>query len=496
LPYHLRKGGDAAIIGVGGGRDILTALWGKSRSITGIEINGVFVDLLEGRHRDFAGLATQPELELVKDEARSFLTRTDKRFDVLQMSLIDTWAATGAGAFTLSENGLYTMEAWEVFINALKPTGVFSVSRWFSPEKASETSRLLALGTAALLDRGVTDPDQHLVLVARKTVATLLLSPAPFTAEDLATVEASADRFGFRILLAPGHPAEVRLLQRIASSPSRAALDATIADEPFDYSPPSDQRPYFFNMLRPSRLIEGLKSSKGVLERGNMLASATLLILFGIASTLVAVVILGPLRRSSPTNMSRADFAHAVGYFAAIGMGFMFVQIPFMQRFSVYLGHPTYAIAIILFSMILFTGVGSYLSDRIPVERNGQWLVIIPAAIASVIVLVTSLIQPLIDATIHQDLLVRGGLVVAMAAPVSLLLGLCFPIGLRLVDRISPEATPWMWGVNGAAGVLASVVAVAISMWAGIHSSLYVAAALYLGLMVFGRHLWRRGQQT
>jgi hypothetical protein len=495
LPYHLRKGGDAAIIGVGGGRDVLTALWAESRSVTAIEINDVFVRLLNGPFRRFAGLADRPDVELVHDEARSYLTRTDKRFDVLQMSLIDTWAATGAGAFTLSENGLYTQEAWRVFLGALKPTGIFSVSRWFSPEKASETSRLLALGTSTLLEMGVEAPADHMVLVARKHVATLMVSPAPLTAQDRARLRGAVETFGFEILLAPGHQAADPSLQRIASSGSWAALNAAIDNEIFDFSPPTDERPYFFNMLRPTKLLQGMRASKGVMVRGNMLATATLLLLFGIAATLVGAVILGPLWRSGLPKMSRRAFTVAVLYFAAIGMGFMLVQIPFMQRFSVYLGHPTYAIAIILFSMILFTGIGSFLSDRIPVIEKPGWLVAYPLAIGATIVAITQSIQPLIDTTISSGLTTRGLIVVAVAAPVSLLLGLCFPIGMRLVERISPDATPWMWGVNGASGVLASVIAMAISMWAGIHVSLYVAALLYLSLLVAARMLWRLGNE-
>jgi hypothetical protein len=496
LPYHLRKRGDAAIIGVGGGRDLLTALWGQSTSVTGIEINAIFVDLLEHRWRRFAGIADRPDVRLVHDEARSWLTRADQKFDVLQMSLIDTWAATGAGAFTLSENGLYTLDAWRVFLDALEPTGIFSVSRWYSPDKASETSRLLSLGTAALLERGVPEPRSHLVLVARNTVATLLVSPSPFSPDDVGRVDRAAAQYGFTVLLAPGRPSAVPLLAEIADSTSREALDRTIDDEPLDFSPPTDRRPFFFNMLRPTKITAGLGSSTGVMVRGNMLATMTLSFLFLVAATLVAAVIVGPLWRAGMPRMSRRALGYALAYFAAIGMGFMLVQIPLMQRFSVYLGHPTYAIAIILFSMILFAGVGSSLSDRIPVERAPGWLVVVPLAVAGALLMATFSLQTIIDRTIRYDLAVRALVVVATTAPLALLLGCCFPIGLRLTGRISPDATAWMWGVNGASGVLASVAAVAVSMWAGIDVSLCLAALLYLGLVGCGRALWTIGRAS
>jgi hypothetical protein len=320
-----------------------------------------------------------------------------------------------------------------------------------------------------------------------------LVSPSPFPASDIDAVDRTAAEYGFSVLLAPGRASPVPLLAEIADSTSVEALHQTIDDEPLDFSPPTDRRPFFFNMLRPTKIWAGLGSSAGVLVRGNMLATMTLLFLFAVAATLVAAVIIGPLWRAGMPRMSRRALGHALAYFAAIGMGFMFVQIPLMQRFSVYLGHPTYAIAIILFSMILFAGIGSSLSDRIPVERSPVWLAIVPLAIAGTLIVATVSIQPIIDRTIRYDLVVRGLIVVATTAPLALLLGCCFPIGLRLTGRISPEATAWMWGVNGASGVLASVAAVAVSMWAGIDVGLFLAAVLYVALIASARTLWTIG---
>jgi SAM-dependent methyltransferase len=486
LPYHLRPGGDAAVIGVGGGRDLLTALRFGSRSVTGIEVNRALIHLLNGPYRDYAKLADRPEVTLVHDEARSFLTRTEKRFDVLQMSLIDTWAATGAGAFTLSENGLYTREAWREFLNVLAPGGIFSVSRWYSPDHASETSRLIALATAALLDRGVADPRRHMVLVSKRTVATLLVSPQPLASADYDRLAAVAERFDFKILLGIGHPPATPELARIGGSASLSELEAAVAHPRYDYAPPTDRRPYFFNLLKPRALLAAAitDESVGVVATGNLLATRTLVILWAVSFVLVTVVIAGPLLVAGLPRLAPAAFAEAVAYFAAIGFGYMLVQIAFMQRFSVYLGHPTYAVSAILFSMILSTGIGSALSDRVPAEADRRWLIAIPIGIASLLLTATVAIQPLIEATIHQGLAARCATAVGVVFLCSLPLGLCFPIGLRLVQRLSDDATPWMWGVNGACGVLATVSAIGISMWSGIHVSLYAATVLYALLSI------------
>lgn len=506
LPYHLRRGGEAAVIGVGGGRDILTALWGECRRVTGIEINRTFVDLLEGPARAFAGLAERPEVRVVHDEARSWLTRCDERFDVLQMSLVDTWAATGAGAFTLSENGLYTLESWRVFLDRLRPGGVFSVSRWYDPANASETSRLVALGVAALLDRGVTEPDRQLILVARGRVATLLTSVDPYSAEDLTRLAAACQTYGFRILAAPGQPAEDPTLRGILAARDQRELARATADPIFEYSPPTDERPYFFNMLRPAalwrvareggwRAVLGIEHSGGAggVMAGNLAATRTLLALAALAFVGVLLVIFVPLARAGLPSTGVGGFLAGVGYFAAIGLGFMLAQVGFMQRLSVFLGHPVYAVVVTLFTMILLTGLGSWLSDRLPVERRSAVVLAYPSAAALALLLAAALMQPAIDATIERSLAVRASVAIALVAPPSVLLGLCFPLGMRLVRRVASDADAWMWGVNGAAGVFGGVLAVAISMWLGIGTSLMLAAGLYASLLVTAPTLARLG---
>lgn len=490
LPYQVRQG-DVAVIGVGGGRDILSAVWGRSRSITGIEINRTLVDLLERRARAFAGIADRPEVTLVNDEARAHLARTSQRFDIIQMSLIDTWAATGAGAFTLSENGLYTREGWRILLNRLTPRGVFSVSRWFSPSRSSETSRLISLAVAALLDRHVASPAQHLVLAASGNVATLLISPSPFDQRDREAIERAIDRYGFRLLLAPWHPGDEVLLRAIASSSSPAALAEAIVDHRYDYSAPTDERPFFFNMLRPASLLDLDAVPKGGVAGGNLRATVTLLVLLALTTLLVAAIVVVPLVRTGrPQGLSPTDFGLALVYFGLIGAGFMLVQIPFLQRFSVYLGHPTWTLAVILFGMILFTGVGSALSDLVP--TSSRWLPVAPLTVALVLVADTALIQLVVDTTSAWSLAGRTAVVLALLAPLSILLGLAFPIGMRLVGPVSDLATAWLWGVNGACGVLASVGAVAVSMWFGIHRNLWLAAVAYVLVAVALRGLQRR----
>ena len=489
LPYHLRPGGSAAVIGVGGGRDILTALWAGSSRITGIEINEAALRVLREDRRDFVRLYEQEEIEFVHDEARSWLTRAEERFDLIQMSLIDTWAATGAGAFTLSENGLYTVEGWQVFLDHLEPNGLFSVSRWYSLDALSETNRLISLAAMSLLRRGIERPADHIALVSRLSVATLLVSPEPLRAEDIDTIERVAEEYGFTILHSPRQQSSEPLIRSVLAAGNEQQLLAATEHEYLDFTPPTDSRPYFFNILKPAALFQsggagGELEDLGIVAGGNLLATYTLLLLCGLALAGVLLVIFFPLLIAGRPKIPNRVFLSGLAYFACIGTGFMMVQIPLMQRFSVYLGHPVYAVAVLLFSMILAAGAGSFLSDRIEVRRGSRWTLLIPAGIVSLLVLIYAIAGPLITATISQGLFVRCLIVIVLVSLPALPMGMCFPLGLRLFREYSSQCLPWMWGMNGATGVLASVSAVAISMWSGINTSLLVAIACYALLAV------------
>lgn len=495
LPYHLRRGGNAVVLGVGGGRDVLTALWAESKKVVGIELNGITVGLLTGKYRDYAGIANAPGVSIVHDEARSHLAGLAPDFDVVQMSLIDTWASTAAGGFTLSENGLYTREAFDTYLRALRPNGICSVSRWYDPAKVSETTRLLTLGVAALLDRGVREPEKHLALASAGQVATLLVAVDPFSAEDSARIAAACEENGFDLIFAPTHAPTEAVFQRVLAARDLASLDAAVADPVYDYTPPTDERPFFFNLVKPAHAFSStaFNQAGGVL-RGNLQATGTLLALFLISLALVVLVIVLPLASTGLPAMDGRTFALSIAWFTTIGFGFMLVQIGFMQRFSVYLGHPAYAVIAVLATMILAAGIGSFVSDRVRVEERHGASARVALCAAGCIGAAALLVRPLVESTASMGITGRVAITAAIVGVVAFALGFCFPTGMRLVRRISKTADAWMWGVNGAAGVLGAVAAVAIAMWGGIAVNLWVAAAMYATLALVGPALARRGR--
>jgi len=475
---NLRTG---AVIGVGGGRDVLSQRLFGVRSVTGIEINPIIVDALKRRFSDYTAVGRLDGVSFEVDEARSWFARTPRSFDVIQMSFIDTWAGTGAGAFTLTENGLYTVEAWQRFLDRLNPAGLFTVSRWYAPDEVNETGRMVSLAVATLLANGTTEPRRHLFLATAGNVATLVMAKSPLSPAALGALKDTAAANQFPVLLSPDARAPSAVLEKIIGATDRGMLEEATAGLYLDLTPPTDARPFFFNQLRFTRLLRGDVfshfSDTGVVA-GNLVATVTLAILVLISLVLVAVTILVPLR----STIRGAGWQLTVGgtlYFGLIGIGFMMVEIALLQRMSVFLGHPAYALSVVLFSLILWTGVGSLISERVQLTAAGK-LMAWSLASALYLIALPFWVPPLLIALEPAGLATRAGFCVLVLAPAGFLMGFGFPTGMRLVSAIDPGPTPWFWGINGAAGVLAASLAVVASIAFSIDVTLAIGAACYL----------------
>ncbi len=498
LAYRLPDIHKAAVIGVGGGRDIMTAHLYGVQDITGVELNQIFVDLhtKEPFYRSFSNLTLIPNLKLHVDDARSWFASTHEKFDLVEMSMADTWAATGAGAFSLSENGLYTLEGWRAFLHTLNDNGIFTVSRWYGSEDINETGRMIGLATAALLDAGVKDPREHIYVATTGNVATLVLSKSPFTAAQLDILNNTVRQYGFTVLMAPDYSPQSALLQRASSSTDLASLNSALDSTYLDLTVPTDSRPFFFNELRlldfhklsgVLRLFTAGGMRQGILL-GNVVASLALLMILSISAGAVVLTILMPLRSAARECSSPLATAGSL-YFGLIGMGFMLAEISLLEYFSVYLGHPVYSLSVGLFSLILSSGLGSLASEKIKLNSRVKFAVW-GAFVVAYLVTLEQILPIVFQATTGRERIVRIGVSLAALLPLGFLLGFAFPTGLRMVEAVDSVPTPWFWGINGAAGVLASVVAVLASMSLGINVTLLIAAGCYLLLIPasFGLH--------
>ena len=292
LAYAIPNLKTGAVIGVGGGRDVLSQRLFGVTDVTGIEINPIIIDLLTHHFSDYTVIATLDGVKFEVDEARSWFARTPRSFDVIQMSLIDTWAATGAGAFTLTENGLYTVEAWQRFLGRLNPGGLFTVSRWYAPGEVNEAGRLVSLGVATLLTNGVAEPRRHLFLAAAGNVATLIVTKSPLSPTAAGALKDAAKANEFTVLLSPDTAAPSAILENIVSATDRSELDRTTIGSYLDLTPPTDARPFFFNQLGFATLFDADVFSHfthtGVFA-GNLLATLTLAMLVLVSVVFVAL---------------------------------------------------------------------------------------------------------------------------------------------------------------------------------------------------------------
>jgi hypothetical protein len=285
------------------------------------------------------------------------------------------------------------------------------------------------------------------------------------------------------MLLDPDRPAASPLLEQIVSAPDTGALERVTSASTLDLSAPTDARPFFFNQLRIGRLLdpEALAiSQKGGVYGGNLVATLTLGILILISAALVVMTLVVPLRSCAASGGTRLALA-GTAYFALIGVGFMMTEIGLLQRMSVFLGHPIYSLSVVLFSLILSTGLGSILSERIPLD-SGLRIILWSALAGLYLILLPVWLPEMLVRLESGHLVARAGFATLVLVPAGMLMGFGFPTGMRLVSGIDPAPTPWFWGINGASGVLAASVAVVTSITAGIDTTIQLGALCYFAL--------------
>ena len=461
IVHHLRPGSRVLIVGAGGGRDVLAALaFGQSSAIA-VEVNQGILNLVNSVFGDFTGhLDRQPGVEFVSDEARSYLERSAEVFDVIQMSLVDTWAATSAGAFVLTESALYTVDAWETVLERLSPSGVFSVSRYYVPSRPAEVRGLLSLATATLARLGVETPRKHMLLVVNVPqaaeggppgIGTLLLKRSPFSGDEISLIRTISERMNFRFELGPETKSENADLELVASGA-----------DPLDTIPTDDQ-PFFFNSAVLSDYFNP--------EHPIFVLTALLLIVV----LLVALCILLPLWLTAREGAGQA--LPLIIYFGAVGAGFMLVEVALLQRFIIFLGHPVYALSVLLFGLLVASGTGSFTTRKATrssdIERASRGLALLVVLIAVIV---------FVDLKWFQGWGTWGRILVALTVicPLGLMMGRPVPLGLKIANGQRFSVTPWLWGINGATSVLASVIGVLIALNAGISAVLWMGAASYL----------------
>jgi len=482
LPYRLRPGAKTLVIGPGGGYDMVRALASGSRSVTGVEINPIIVnEVMKKRFAAYShNLYRRPEVSIEVEDGRSFVRRSKERYQVIQMTLVDTWASTAAGAFALSENNLYTVEAFVDYLEHLSEDGLLAVTRWeFEPPR--ESLRVVSLGLEALRRLGARDARRHFIICRQKAedvrgygaLDTVLVKRTPFTDEEVRTAGGAIREGHLKAVYLPGEGianAFTELLE--ARDPARFAREYR-----YDISPVTDNRPFFFFTVRAGELwrfitgaSEDVKVNMGVMVLFAALgasAVATALIL------LLPPVVLG-------TRLPRQSGAwRQLLYFVAIGLGFILVEVALIQKLALFLGRPTYSLTVVVFSLLVGSGAGSYASKRLIGEDDGR----LRAALAAIIVVVGGLsagVGWLVEAGAGWTVAAKCLATAAVLTPAAIPMGMAFPTGLGRLGRRYPEAVRWAWATNSAASVLGSVGAMFVAIQVGLAETLWAGAGCYL----------------
>ncbi len=490
LANVLRPHGDFAIIGPGGGVDVLRAVANGSSSVTGIEINPIIATtIMRDRYAEYSQhLYQRPDVHIHVTDGRSFVRATSQRFDVVQMTLVDTWASTAAGAFALSENNLYTVEAFREYFEHLKPDGMIAITRW-EFRHPREALRVVAVAMEALHQLGVANPVRNFIVASQGAFnadgipVVFLAKKTAFTADEEKIVNEHLQKYSeLNAVYLPSHPGPNPFSDLIASNDPWAFAKGYA----YNVSPVSDNAPFFFFTLKASQILgeQGLRS--GIDWKVNL---GVLVLLLVLAISVVAVLAFLVLPLALKGGAARQSVLPLL-YFVAVGLGYILVEIAFIQRFVLFLGHPTYALTVVIFLLMLSSGAGSLFSRLwIPKAEMG-WvpLALVVVTLLFYVVFLPNRLAALVGFDFGYRLLVSGVLLI----PLGFIMGMPFPTGLRALAAspvpefpASPDnAVEWAWAMNAAASVLGSVSAMVIAIQFGLTATLACGAAAYLLALV------------
>ncbi|MDP9267865.1 MAG: hypothetical protein M3P27_06010 [Acidobacteriota bacterium] len=519
----LRPQGDYAIIGPGGGVDVLRAVANGSPNVTAIEINPLIAnDIMRGKYAEYSHhLYELREVHLHVADGRSWIRHSTARYDVIQMTLVDTWASTAAGAYSLSENNLYTVEAFKEYFQHLKGDGFIAITRW-EFKQPREALRVVSQAIEALRQLGVSSPAGHFIVISDGALnedgrpVLVLANRSPFTDAEVAALRAFLESTPkLKALYLPGDrqpgvgdmPTDSRAFASlIAASDATYQFDGSewgvrenrIKRYPYNITPVTDNAPFFFFTIKTSDVLKGMfaGTGRGMDWRINM-GSVVLFLLLGVSAVAVGAFLILPLALYQP---ARLHGTRGLWYFVAVGLGYILVEIAFIQRFVLFLGHPTYALTVVVFLMLLASGAGSIVARRWmggagttegeDDPRRVRWAL---AAIAAVIVLYLFVLPPVLTSLVGLAFGVKLALTALLLVPLGFAMGMPFPTGLQVIAFASEDsaATEWAWAVNAASSVFGSVLAMVIAINFGLGATLAAGAVAYLAALALTQR-WQR----
>lgn len=490
LPYHLRKPEHLLILGAGTGADLLQARYFGIDTVDAVELNGQLLHYLKHQYDAFSGgIFTAENVKLHIGEARGFVASSGKRFDLIQIALLDAYGASSAGLYALSENYLYTVEALREYIQHLNPGGFLAITRWVKMPPR-DSLKLFATAVDAIKSAGNPHPGKQLILIRSWQTSTLLVKNGPVTPSEIAALQAFCDERSFDVDYYPGITAaetnRFNILRdsyyyRGALALMSAERESYLKDYKFDIRPASDDQPYFFQFFKWTSFPEIIslygRGGISLLESGYILLVAALLQAL-IASTLFIGVPLWLGKRRLGFNPRAPLTIRALSYFFCLGLAFLFIEIAFLQKFILFLHHPVYSVTVVLGTFLISAGIGSHASQRFNDGRHSHYFPV--AAITVLSLLYLAFLKDLTAALLHQTPFINFAVSILLTAPLGFFMGMPFPLGLERLNQLDPTLIPWAWGINGFASVISAILATLIAIHWGFTILILAAVSLYI----------------
>ena len=487
LPYAIRPGAKTLVIGPGGGWDVSRAVASGSHDITAVEINPIIATTVMREKYSYLSrrLYLRPDVHVHVEDGRSFVRRSTEKFQVIQATLVDTWASTAAGAFALSENNLYTTDAFRDYFAHLTDDGMVCFTRWgFDPPR--ESLRLISLGMAALNQLGEQQPWRH-VIVGRQgstegwgALDTVLIARKPLSEPD---IDHAKDLFAAAKMAAvylPGLDVRNQFSDLLLSpNPNEYERNYT-----FDITPVTDNRPFFFYTVQPRDLWNFVKHASHE-SADYKAANKALPLLFGlmaISLTATALILLTPPMLLGTRLPRHPGVLRFLLFFLFIGAGYILIEVGLIQKFVLFLGHPTYALTVVIFSMLTSSGAGSYASRKMIGGDEGR-LIKVLGCVAMLAALLAFLVSTALSALVWLPLAAKVLITVVLLMPLGFAMGMPFPTALRRLEEMHAPAVRWAWSLNAAASVLGSVGALVCAIYLGLIQTLIIGGLFYLAAL-------------
>ena len=490
LPFHLLERPETLVLGAGAGSDVLLALYHRASRVDAVELNPQVVRLINETYSEFAGgLYARPDVKVHVGEGRSFIAASERRWDLIHVALLDSYSGASAGVQALSESPLYTVEAMRTMLDRLKPGGMVSLTRWLrAPPR--DNLKLLATIAAALDDETGASSAGRIVVIRGWSTVTIVVKNGLLNREDLGRIRRFADARGFDLAWLPGMAREeANVINQLDRSYIFDAARALLGPErkayidryKFHIEAATDNKPYFYRSFKWSLLPELVnQKNRATLT---LLDSGYLVLLATLGQTVIAGLGLILLPLSWLKSGEQEDRGLGKGrvalYFLALGFGFMFVEMAYIGRLSLFLGHPLSAIAVVLAGFLIFAGLGAGLLSRLGKGAQQTAMRRGISALVAIALLEVAAFSYLLPAFAGSELVWKIVLSIGLIAPLALVMGIPFPLGLSMVTREAPSLVPWAWAVNGCASVSGVVIASLLAMHIGFTGVVFSAAALY-----------------